>query len=284
MRIDLHAHSTRSDGTTSPAEVVHAAAHCGLDVVALTDHDTIAGWDEASAAAREAGIALVRGIEVSCKHDGISVHLLAYLPADHGALYDELEKARISRETRAQRMVELLAHDIDLTWEDVQAHTGQGATIGRPHIADAMVARGVVADRSEAFSHYLSSNGKYHVSHYALDPVHAVELVLAAGGVPVMAHPFAAARGRVVDDSVVHSMIDAGLVGLEVNHRDHDATQRAHALQIATDRGLVVTGSSDFHGAGKPNQLGENTTDVQQFERLVEASSGATPVINVRRM
>ena len=279
MIIDLHTHSTCSDGTTSPAQVVTEAASAGLDVVALTDHDTITGWDEAAAAAQAVGIQLVRGIEISCKHDGISIHLLAYLPGRQGKVYEELERARVSRQTRAQRMVERLGEDVDLTYADVLTHVSDGATIGRPHIADAMVAKGIVTDRTQAFDTYLHSRSRYHVGHYALDPVRAVELVIEAGGAPVLAHPFAEARGRVIGEDVVHSMVDAGLVGIEADHRDHNAEQRARALKIAAQRGLIVTGSSDFHGAGKPNRLGENTTTPDAFEKIVEATSGATSVI-----
>ena len=283
MTIDLHAHSTRSDGTTTPAQVVEEAAAVGLQVIALTDHDTITGWDEAATAAGDHGIALVRGIEISCKYDGISIHLLAYLPARTGRLYDELEAARISRESRAERMVARLGEDVDLTFEHVLAQTQPGATIGRPHIADAMIAQGIVANRAEAFEKYLHSDSKYHVGHYALDPVQAVELVKDAGGAAVMAHPFAAKRGRVVADEVVHSMIDAGMVGIEAHHRDHTAQQREHAVAIAADRGLFVTGSSDFHGAGKPNRLGENTTARADFERLLASTDGTTGLIGSLR-
>lgn len=282
MRIDLHTHSTCSDGTTSPAEVLREARQAGLDVVALTDHDTTRGWDEAAVTASEVGIDLVRGIEISCKHRGISIHLLAYLPEPGGELFDELERARESRVTRARRMVELMAADMDITYEQVLAQAGPDATIGRPHIADALVANGVVPDRSAAFASVLHSSSRYHVGHYALDPVRAVELVRAAGGVPVMAHPFAAARGRVVDDAVVHAMADAGLLGIEAHHRDHTPAQVRHALDIASARDLVVTGSSDFHGAGKPNRLGENTTDPGQYERLLASATSSVGVIRGR--
>lgn len=282
VRIDLHTHSTRSDGTTTPHEVVREAAERGLDVVALTDHDTTRGWDEAGEAARQYGIDVVPGIEISCRYEGISIHLLAHLPARDGELFIELEKARESRRTRAQRMVERLAHDVDISYEQVLAVAGPDATIGRPHMADALVANGVVADRGEAFERYLYTGSPYHVGHYALDPVRAVELVREGGGVPTMAHPFAESRGRVVDEDVIHAMADAGLVGIEAHHRDHNAAQVERALAVARDRGLVVTGASDFHGAGKPNVLGENTTAPDQYERLLAAASGPTTVIRGR--
>src|SRR5665809_83397 len=202
MRIDLHTHSNASDGTQSPAEVVTSAVEAKLQVVALTDHDTTAGWDEAAEAARQHGIALVRGIEVSCQHGGISIHLLGYLqdPTAPGLL-EELEHARDSRETRAQTIVGLLSRDVPLSWDDVLEQIEPGATVGRPHIADAMVAKGIVADRGEAFAKYLNDSSPYYISHYAPEPVKAVQLVIEAGGVAVMAHPFASGRGLVVNDS-----------------------------------------------------------------------------------
>lgn len=262
MRIDLHTHSAVSDGTQAPADLVASAAAAGLDVVALTDHDTAAGWDEAREAGERLGVQVVPGTEVSCSTDGVSVHLLSYLhdPASP-ALADELDRARTSRETRARRIVERLGADVPISWEQVRAQVRDGATIGRPHIADALVAAGIVADRGAAFAGLLSSRGRYYVRHYAPEPVDAVRLVVAAGGVPVMAHPLARLRGRVVDDGVIEAMADAGLAGLEVDHRDNDPGAREHLRSLAARLGLLVTGSSDYHGAGKPNLIGENTTD-----------------------
>lgn len=275
MRIDLHTHSRVSDGTESPADLVDSAVAAGLDVVALTDHDTTAGWDEAAARAAERSIGFVPGIEISCEVDHKSLHLLGYFvdPTDRDLLA-ELEKARSSRGTRAQRMVELLGPDTGLTWADVEQQVRPGTTIGRPHIADALVARGVVADRAEAFDRFLHSGSRYHVGHYAVDPVRGVELVLAAGGVPVLAHPFAHVTGRVVPDDVVEAMVAAGLVGIEVDHRDQDEPTRAKAADVARAHDLVMTGSSDYHGSGKPNRLGENTTTPQAYERLRAAARG----------
>jgi predicted metal-dependent phosphoesterase TrpH len=279
MRIDLHTHSWASDGTQSPAEVVSAAVEARLDVLALTDHDTTIGWDEAAAAATRWGIALVRGIEISCLHEGVSIHLLGYLqdPAAPGLLA-ELDLSRQGRQTRAQRMVELLSRDLKLQWEDVLGHVDPGATIGRPHIADAMVAKGIVASRNEAFSDYLYTGSPYFAAHYAPDPVRAVRLVREAGGVSVMAHPFASKRGRVVDDEVIEAMAEAGMAGLEVHHRDHTVEQVRHALSLAASLDLLVTGSSDYHGVGKSNVLGENTTSPQVLE-AIEAQASGTKIL-----
>ena len=275
MRIDLHTHSTASDGTQSPAELVRSAAEADLDVFALTDHDTTASWDEAAAAAEQYGITLVRGIEISCQHAGISIHLLGYLqdPTSAGLL-EELEQSRESRRTRAQRIVDLLSQDLPLDWDDVLLQIQPGTTIGRPHIADALVAKGIAPSRDAAFRDYLYHGSPYYASHYAPDPVLAVRLVREAGGVAVMAHPFASARGRLVDDSVIEAMAEAGMGGLEVHHRDHDAEEVGHGLDLAASLDLFVTGSSDYHGAGKANRLGENTTDPFVLQRIEDLATG----------
>lgn len=280
MRIDLHAHSNVSDGTEPPAGVLAAAAAAGLDVIALTDHDSTDGWDEASSAAVNSGVALVPGMEISCRTEqGISVHLLSYLhdPA-HEGLLEEITKARDARLTRAERMVTLLSEDYPLTWDDVIHHVAPGATLGRPHIADALVAAGVVADRSEAFTSILTSHSRYFVQHYAPEPALAVELVRAAGGVPVFAHPVASSRGRVVGERTYHDMIDAGLAGLEVDHRDNSDEGREFLRGLAARHGLLITGSSDYHGAGKPNRLGENLTTPEAFARIEELGTGSAVV------
>jgi len=280
VRIDLHAHSNVSDGTQAPGAVMASAAEAGLDVVALTDHDSTDGWDEAASAARSNGVALVPGMEISCRTtEGISVHLLCYLhDPEHPGLLEEITKAKDARFTRAERMVSLLAEDYPLSWDDVIHHVAPGATLGRPHIADALVAAGVVADRTEAFESILTSRSRYFVQHYAPDPAFAVELVRAAGGVPVFAHPVASARGRIVGERTYREMIDAGLAGLEIYHRDNPEEGRTFLRKLADRHGLLVTGSSDYHGAGKPNLLGENLTSPEVFARIEELGTG-TPVV-----
>lgn len=280
MRIDLHAHSNVSDGTETPAGVIVSAVAAGLDAVALTDHDSTDGWESASAAAREHGVAFVPGMEISCRtEEGISVHLLSYLhdPA-HAGLLEEITKSKDARLTRAEHMVTLLSEDYPLTWDDVIHHVAPGATVGRPHIADALVAAGVVADRTEAFTSILTSHSRYFVQHYAPNPALAVELVRAAGGVPVFAHPVASSRGRIVGERTYRDMIDAGLLGLEVEHRDNPEEGRAFLRGLAAEHGLLMTGSSDYHGAGKPNLLGENTTSPEVLARIEELASGTTVV------
>ncbi len=281
MRIDLHTHSTASDGTQAPAEVVASAREAGVDVLALTDHDTTQGWAPAADAATRLGVALVRGIEVSCSDHGRSVHLLGYLPdPDHPALAAELRRARESRVGRLRRIVELMAADgLPVTYAQVQAQVPPGATEGRPHIADALVASGTVATRDEAFRRWLGNDSPYYVRHYAPDPVHAVELVLEAGGVPVYAHPFGRDLSTTATDRRIEAMAAAGLAGLEVHHRDHDADAVARGLALAERLSLLVTGSSDYHGAGKENRLGEHTTDPAVLAEIEARSSGVVPVL-----
>lgn len=275
MLIDLHTHSLESDGTQTPTELVAEAAGRGLDVLGLTDHDTTAGWAEAEAAAARYRITLVRGIEVSCVHEGISLHVLAYLhDPSYRPLLEELEAARVSRAQRARRITELLAEDFELSYDDVLAQVHDGATVGRPHIADAMVAAGIVPDRDAAFRDYLFTGSKYYASHYAPDPVTAVRLIREAGGVAVMAHPFAASRGRLVTDEVIASMAAAGLAGLEAHHPDHTAGQTAHAAGLARDLGIFVSGASDYHGAGKPITLAQEVTPPAAYEAIVAGASG----------
>ncbi|MCY1683090.1 PHP domain-containing protein [Kocuria sp. SL71] len=281
MKIDLHTHSSASDGTQLPGEVIRSAAEAGLDVVALTDHDTTAGWEEAAEAAREHEVAFVPGTEVSCQtDDGISVHLLSYLqdPQDR-ALDEVMQRARRSRRTRAERMVELIAEDYPISWEQVLDQVVGDATVGRPHLADALVAAGIAQTRSEAFSTVLHPRSGYYVGHYAPDPVTAVRLVRQAGGVPVMAHPLAGVRGRTVGQEVFDAMIEAGLAGLEIAHRDNPPEARAVLSQMAAEHDLIVTGSSDYHGSGKPNELGENLTSEQSLRRIMAEAGSGTQVV-----
>ena len=280
MRIDLHTHSNVSDGTETPAGVIISAAAAGLDVIALTDHDSTDGWALAAAAAKEHGVTFVPGMEISCRTEqGISVHLLSYLhDPSHPGLLEEITKSKDARLTRAERMVTLLSEDYPLTWDDVIHHVAPGATVGRPHIADALVAAGVVADRSEAFTSILTSHSRYFVQHYAPEPAIAVELVRAAGGVPVFAHPVASARGRIVGERTYREMIDAGLLGLEIEHRDNPEEGRSLLRTMASEHGLLITGSSDYHGAGKPNRLGENLTSPDVLARIEELGTGTRVV------
>lgn len=274
--IDLHTHSTVSDGTDSPSELVAAAVRAGVDVVALTDHDTTIGWSEAAEAATREGIALVRGVEMSCARGGVSVHLLGYLvDPTNTALATELELTRDDRVPRLQAMVDKLAADgFPVTWEAVLDEADDVTTLGRPHLADALVRAGVFPDRETAFQSHLNSRSPYYVGHHAADPVAATRLVVAAGGVAVIAHPFAGMRRQAVTDDLVAEMARAGLSGVESDHRDHTPAQRARAVDLAHRLGLFTTGSSDYHGTGKPNELGENTTSPDVLAAIEERATG----------
>jgi predicted metal-dependent phosphoesterase TrpH len=279
VRIDIHAHSSASDGTELPADLIRSAAAAGLDVVALTDHDTTSGW-AAAVEALPAGLALVRGAEISCEIDGVSMHLLAYLfDPSHEGLAEEMGMAFDDRTPRAKAIIAKLADaGYPVVWQDVLDLLEPGATVGRPHIADVLVAKGIVPDRNTAFTQLLHNDGPFFVDHYYVDPVKAVQLVRAAGGVPVFAHPAASHRGRTVDDSVITKLADAGLAGIEVDHRDNPPDARVRLREIAAELGLLVTGASDYHGSGKPNRLGENTTDPEVFAALLEQATGVEVV------
>ena len=277
--IDLHAHTSVSDGTETPAELIAAAVAAGLEVVAITDHDATSGWSEAFDAARGTGLTVVPGLELSTQLDYASVHVLGYLvdPADPG-LVAETERIRGERLHRAQSMVERIAVDYpDLSWDRVLEHTTPDATVGRPHIADALVALGHVPDRTAAFQSILHWQGGYYRPHEAPPPLEGVRLIVAAGGVPVIAHPGARGPERVLSESRMRGLVDAGLAGLEIAHRDNPPASRVRLQQLADRFGLLVTGSSDYHGRGKPNRLGENTTDPAAYARIVAAATGSVP-------
>ena len=275
--IDLHTHSSVSDGTEPPAALVAAAVASGLDVLAITDHDTTAGWAEAIAAARELPITVVPGMELSTRIGHRSVHVLGYLvdPADP-ALVAETARIRERRMSRAHRMVDRIAADHPLTWEDVLAEARPGATIGRPHIADALVQRGLAADRTAAFGGILHPASGYYEPHDAPDPVTGVALIKSAGGVPVIAHPAASSRGIAIDEARLRELVDAGLAGLEVDHRENQSAGKRTLMEWADRYGLFITGSSDYHGAGKPNRLGEHRTGPRVYERIVTEARGAS--------
>lgn len=274
---DLHLHSTRSDGTEAPAQVIAAAHRHGVRTVALTDHDTTAGWAEAAEAASSLGLTFLPGMELSARHEWRSVHLLAYLvDPDDEALRAMTDRIRSSRLDRARLMADRIARDYDVVWDDIVAQTSDGATVGRPHIADALVARGVVRDRSEAFAGILSPAREYYVALFAPDPVTAVALIAGAGGVPVIAHP--AGRAGLLPARLLERMLEAGLAGFELGHRENLAPGIRTLRRIADERDLIVTGSSDYHGLGKPNQPGENTTADAEVDRIIAAGTGTSPV------
>lgn len=282
MRIDLHTHSTSSDGTDSPAELVRNAAAAGLDVVAITDHDTTAGWAEA-VDALPPGLTLVRGMEMSCVGQGedgypVAVHLLAYLfdPSDR-AFADERERLRAERTDRLRAMAELMAFDgLPIDPDDVLASAGPSA--GRPHLARALVAAGVVPSVDAAFLELLAPHGRYYADKADTPLRRAVRMIAAAGGVSVLAHTRARKRGRLLAVEDIRELAALGMGGLEVDHPDHSAADRALLGELAAELDLLTTGSSDYHGTNKTIALGEFTTSPDQFERLVAGASGV-PVI-----
>jgi predicted metal-dependent phosphoesterase TrpH len=281
IRIDLHCHSTASDGTLTPAELVRAGAAAGLDVMAITDHDTTGGWEPA-AAARPDGLRLVRGAELSCRWPAgtppIPLHLLAYLfDPDEPRLAADLARLRLDREQRAERIVaKLRADGVPITWDEVSRYAA-GGSVGRPHIAQALIRAGLVRTTDEAFaSRWLGA--RYFVPKADLDVFEAVRAIRAAGGVAVFAHPRATVRGRVVPDRLIAELAEAGLFGLEADHEDHSSAERAHVRELAAGLGLVVTGSSDFHGTHKTVELGAFTTDPESFDKIVSAATGV-PVL-----
>jgi len=276
--IDLHTHSSVSDGTETPTRLVRSAVAAGLSTVALTDHDSTAGWHEAFTAAAGTGLTVIPGMELSTNYGPASVHMLAYLfdPADPDII-SETARIRDGRLHRAERIVEKIAADYDLTWDDVLAQSIDGGTLGRPHIADALVAKGHVANRSAAFESILHWRGGYYEKYYAPSPLDGVRMIVAAGGVPVLAHPATHGKYRTMDDAVIKQLVDAGLFGVEVHHRDNTEDGKRWLLKLAAKFGLEVTGSSDYHGDGKPNRLAENTTSPEVLEKLVAAGTGSKP-------
>ena len=273
--IDLHTHTTASDGTDSPFALVNKALSSGITTLGITDHDTTSGWAEAITAARKP-ISLVLGAEISTLTlDGISVHMLGLLfDGENEQMQTMLSEARDTRIPRMRKMIELLRADgYAITMEDVIKATPAGATLGRPHLADALVSNGVVKSRDEAFENLLHNESKYYVTHAAPTPESAIQTIAAAGGVSIIAHPMASRRGAVISTSMFSALVDAGLNGIEVDHRDQTAAERVELRKVAHELDLVVTGASDYHGTGKMNSLGENLTDPAQWERLESLAS-----------
>ncbi|ANY05942.1 PHP domain-containing protein [Pseudonocardia sp. HH130630-07] len=280
--IDLHTHSTASDGTDSPAELMGAAAAAGLDVVALTDHDTTAGWDDA-VAALPAGLSLVRGAEFSCLsptgrpgEPRCPVHLLGYLfDPRHEAIVAEQSRLRAERTERLHTMVGRMAADgYPVDADTVFAHLPAGGSAGRPHLARALVAAGVVGSVDAAFADLLHDDSPYYVPRADTTVETAVEMITAAGGVAVFAHPLARRRGRVVEPAVLVDLVGYGLGGVEVDHPHHAAADRELLRTLTVAHGLLATGSSDYHGTNKTTPLAEETTDPQAYDALVARATG----------
>jgi predicted metal-dependent phosphoesterase TrpH len=278
--IDLHTHSLASDGTDSPGELINKAHASGITVLGLMDHDTVAGWDEATMYLRP-GMSLVLGSEISCQTlDGTSVHMLGMLfDRENEALAEVLATTRDNRLTRMNRIIARMNEaGYEISIEDVLAQLAPGATLGRPHLADALIAKKLVASRDEAFAELLHNNSKFYISHYSPTPEDAIRLIKGAGGVAVIAHPLASLRGRTISIDSFASMVDAGLDGIEISHRDQTEEQRELLREVVAQYGIIATGSSDYHGNGKLNELAEFTTNPDDFEAL-EARADARRVV-----
>jgi len=272
MRIDLHTHSSVSDGTDAPGELVRKALAAGLDVVALTDHDTFDGFDEAAAEGERLGLGVVGGMELSCSRLGNSVHVLAY-GADPAspALAAEMARVRDGRLGRLAGVLRKLAElGVPVSEAEVMVQVGNSPSVGRPHIADALIAAGHVRDRQEAFDRFLADGGPAHVHRYTIEVDRGIDLVHEAGGLAVIAHPWGRGREQLLPASVLQGLVrDHKLDGLEVDHQDHDSDIRRRLRALAENLGLLATGSSDYHGTGKlDHDLGCNTTDPTVFTEM----------------
>jgi len=280
--IDLHTHTTASDGTDSPFALVKKALATGVTTLGITDHDSTAGWAEAVTAIQPQ-IQLVLGAEISClTTDGISVHMLGLLfDGEDEQMQQMLSDSRDTRLPRMRKMVALLQADgFDISLEDVYQAAPDQATIGRPHLADALVAKKIVATRDEAFADLLHNESKYYVTHAAPTPADAIATIKSAGGVAVIAHPFASRRGQILTADSFQDLVAAGLDGIEVHHRDQNAAEQQVLIEIARELHLVTTGASDYHGTGKLNSMAENTTHPAEWEAL-EARASARRVIKI---
>jgi predicted metal-dependent phosphoesterase TrpH len=279
--IDLHTHSLASDGTDTPGELINKAHARGITVLGLMDHDTVAGWDEATRYLRP-GMSLVLGSEISCQTlDGTSVHMLGMLfDSENAALAKVLATTRENRLTRMDRIIARMNEaGYEISIDYVLAQLAPGATIGRPHLADALIAKKIVASRDEAFAELLHNNSKFYISHYSPTPEDAIKLIKGAGGVAVIAHPLASLRGRTISIDSFASMVDAGLDGIEISHRDQSEEQRELLREVVAQYGIIATGSSDYHGNGKLNELAEFTTKPEDFAAL-EARADARRVVS----
>jgi predicted metal-dependent phosphoesterase TrpH len=269
--IDLHVHTNRSDGTFTPTEAVKLAAERGLDGIAVTDHDTTEGLAEASSAAREAGIELLSGVEFSAEYQGTSIHVLGYfMDLDDAAFQEELTRLRDDRFRRGEMIVEKLQElGYDISFERVREIAG-GGNIVRPHIAQAMVEAGIVPTEKDAFTEeFIADGGRAGVNKHALDPLDAVDLIVGAHGVCVLAHPGMWGDQTSVPEELIEAMASRGMGGLETDHTDHTPEQRERYRAIAERLGVVPTGGSDCHGTRyDPIRMGSFTTDPERVEDL----------------
>lgn len=282
MPVDLHLHSLRSDGTDSPAEIVSAAAAAGLAAIALTDHDTLDGIAEARVAAERTGIRLIPGTELSVDWPTGTMHMLVYyLEPGRGPLQDELDMLRSARTTRNRSILDRLGeHGIAIDYEDVEAEAG-GGVIGRPHIAAILIERGHVADMTEAFEHWLGRGRPAYADRKRLDAVAAIDLALASGAVPVIAHPHTLGIAATEFRTAFEELAAAGLAGIESYYAEYDTELRHHLAGICNALGIVATGGSDYHGRYKPGlSIGTGRGDLRVPDEVVERLDAARQAAN----
>ncbi len=268
--IDLHTHSNHSDGTDEPSQLVRLAAAAGVTTIALTDHDTTSGLIEARTEATRHGVSFVSGIELSADAGGVIVHVLGHYIDEHSRpLQERLSALREHRRGRAQEIVSRLAADYLISWQDVQEMAAGADSVGRPHIADALVAKGYASSRPEVFSTILGNTSRYVPVLPAPTVDEAIHLIDVAGGLSTIAHPWGSARGSSsIDRAALALWKSAGLSGIEVWHREHSRVQRGQLLRLADLVGLYATGGSDYHGTGKPNRIGECETPPHVLDRM----------------
>lgn len=266
-RADLHIHSTFSDGTLSPEEIVELAAEAGLAAISVTDHDNVAGVERAEVAARRHGLEVIPGVELSAIEIGTDVHVLGYF-VDVGfkSLTEHLELFRDARRIRAQKMVEKLKDlGLEVSIEAVLAKAGPAA-VGRPHVAEALVDEGLILSYEEAFRRYIGFDGPAYVPKYEISPARAVDLIHAAGGLAIIAHP-----GVYLRDDIMRSIIAAGIDGIETVHPKHTAEATSRLRAMVKELGLVETGGSDYHGDNRGNTpFGDGTIPYDWVEILRE--------------
>lgn len=270
MQVDLHVHTTASDGTATPVEVVVMAKSLGLGAIAITDHDTLEGIEPALDAGRLHKIEVIPGIELGSEHGGEEIHILGYLVELHNREF--LEKLTLFRDTRVHRMEKMVKKlqelGLPVALDRVTAISGSGS-LGRPHLAAALVEAGIVKTTSEAFDRYIGTGRPAYIPRYKLEPVEAVRLIRAAGGAPVLAHPGLNNSARLVEE-----LIEAGLAGLEAYHPAHSWEQASYYHRLAVEHGLIVTGGSDYHGPGHNagNRLGSDTVPYSVIDELKQQS------------
>lgn len=277
MLIDLHAHTNLSDGLDSPDELVQRAIIEKISVLAITDHDTVESWQRLRNHSGSGALTIVPGAEISCRtSSGMSVHMLGYLfdPQDH-RLAEMMSLTRDDRIPRMKKIIQLLNDaGIDVTFDDVAARADGAATVGRPHLADALIALGVVASREEAFTRYLHNDSPFYVGHLAPAPEEAIAAIKNAGGVSILAHGLAGTRGDIYALDDIASLVEHGLDGVEVDHRDHDQQARLSLRELADSLNIFATGSSDYHGVSVGQRLAMEVTAPEVWEGILNRGSG----------